>query len=375
MKAFKMTLPIIRNKPMYKELLQTLQSLEIKPRSWDASPDKDIIETPPADENTIQAFLLGLFKTDFWWFEDTEDEHLGLVTAQQQRDEIIDLASRRFAERCGRSARGESTRTFRLELTPNQDLGGIQETPDQHVPQVLEHLKTHLELHIREPPLTGDNLGLKTWGSAWTMAQLLPELGRYEPLQKLLGIVPSTKGHCRPPIQVLELGAGTGLVGLAAAAVWGVNIVLTDLPMIHDNLEYNVNANMPAISEMSNGHASAEVLDWKDWENALAGWPSKEFEIILAVDPLYDDDHPRLVADTIKHFSKAGRGHLVLTAVPLRDRTTESLCEELDSLMNNNGFEKKCNGENICRDDWESANAKEVMVRWALWLGHDGDVA
>lgn len=171
--------------------------------------------------------------------------------------------------------------------------------------------------------------------------------------------------------------------------------------MIHDNLEYNVNANMPAISEMSNGHASAEVLDWKDWENALAGWPSKEFEvgfecpsrpwprsleplhanprfwvqIILAVDPLYDDDHPRLVADTIKHFSKAGRGHLVLTAVPLRDRTTESLCEELDSLMNNNGFEKKCNGENICRDDWESANAKEVMVRWALWLGHDGDVA
>lgn len=98
-------------------------------------------------------------------------------------------------------------------------------------------------------------------------------------------------------------------------------------------------------------------------------------QVVLAVDPLYDDDHPRLLANTIKHCSKPGRGHLVLTAIPLRDRTTELLCEKLDSLMQSNGFEKGCSGENICRDDWESASAKEVMVRWALWLGHDGDVA
>lgn len=209
-----MTLPNLRSKPTYKDILKTLQSLEIKPRSWDASPDEDVIDTPPVAESTVQAFLLGLFKSDFWWFESTEDEHRGAVTAQQQRDEIVDLASQRFAERCGRSARGESTRTFCLDLAPHQVLGETSETPGQHVPQVLEHPKTHLELHIREPPLTGDNLGLKTWGSAWTMAQLLPELGCYEPLQKLLGNDPATKGHRteRPPIQVLELGAGTGLV-------------------------------------------------------------------------------------------------------------------------------------------------------------------
>lgn len=45
--------------------------------------------------------------------------------------------------------------------------------------------------------------------------------------------------------------------------------------MIHDNLQYNVNANMPAISQMSNGHASAEVLDWSDRDN----WPSRQFEV------------------------------------------------------------------------------------------------
>ncbi len=92
------------------------------------------------------------------------------------------------------------------------------------------------------------------------------------------------------------------------------------------------------------------------------------------MDPLYDYDHPKLLADTIEHFSKRGQGHFVLTAVPLRDKTTESLCREFESLMTANGFENKYNGEDICRDDWESANANEVMVRWALWLGPDGDI-
>jgi hypothetical protein len=164
---------------------------------------------------------------------------------------------------------------------------------------------------------------------------------------------------------------------MAAAALWGVNVVLTDLPVIHDNLLYNINVNLPAISDVSNGSACAEILDWNDHENALQGWPSREFEIILAVDPLYDNNHPQLLADTIKQFLKQGSSHFVLTAVPFRDSTTESLCMELEGLMEGNGFKNIYSGENICRDDWESANAQEVMVRWALWLNPGGlsDVA
>lgn len=45
--------------------------------------------------------------------------------------------------------------------------------------------------------------------------------------------------------------------------------------MIHDNLEYNVNANMPAITQVSNGNATAEVLDWSDPES----WLSRQFEV------------------------------------------------------------------------------------------------
>lgn len=161
---------------------------------------------------------------------------------------------------------------------------------------------------------------------------------------------------------------------MAAAALWGVTVVLTDLPVIHENLLYNVDKNMPVISRVSNGQAFAEILDWNYHGDALRDWPSKEFEVILAVDPLYDDDHPEVLASTIKQFSKRGRGHFVLTAVPLRDNTTELLCLKLEKLMQGNGFENVQGGENVCRDDWESANSSEVMVKWVLWLGPDWDL-
>jgi hypothetical protein len=96
-----MDLPSLRSKPTYKDLLKILISLEVKPRSWDKDPGP--VDQPVLDEDDVQAFLLGLFKTDFWWFEDLKDENFEVITAQQQVDEIVDLASRRLAERCGRS--------------------------------------------------------------------------------------------------------------------------------------------------------------------------------------------------------------------------------------------------------------------------------
>lgn len=98
-----MDLPSLRSKPSYRDLLKILTTLEVKPRSWDNSPTKEPADQTVQDEEDVQAFLLGLFKTDFWWFEDLKNEDVGTITAQQQVDEIVDLASRRLAERCGRS--------------------------------------------------------------------------------------------------------------------------------------------------------------------------------------------------------------------------------------------------------------------------------
>jgi hypothetical protein len=78
---------------------------------------------------------------------------------------------------------------------------------------------------------------------------------------------------------VLELGSGTGLVGMAAAAVWGLDVTLTDLEDVEDNLRFNIQKNFDKVVEVRGGHVSAEVLDWNYLDEALATCPTKEFEV------------------------------------------------------------------------------------------------
>ena len=123
---------------------------------------------------------------------------------------------------------------------------------------------SEIRLTIREPSLTGDNLGLKTWGTAFTMAKKLEEFGIGD-LKHLLD-----RDLDFLDMGVLELGSGTGLFGLAATAIWQVPVHLTDLPEICNNLHFNVNQNHHVVSNKyglhgrySRGKCCVEVLDWK----------------------------------------------------------------------------------------------------------------
>ena len=60
---------------------------------------------------------------------------------------------------------------------------------------------------------------------------------------------------------VLELGSGTGLLGLAAACIWKTKVILTDLPIIMDNLTHNVEANR-STAESCGGYVEAAALTW-----------------------------------------------------------------------------------------------------------------
>lgn len=111
------------------------------------------------------------------------------------------------------------------------------------------------DLVIKEPPLTGDNLGLKTWGSSYVFAQMLHTIGE----SSLSHLVGQSNRQIRPA--VLELGSGTGLLGLAAAAVWRTRVILSDLPEILPNLSYNIEQNRHMIEERG-GTVESGTLTW-----------------------------------------------------------------------------------------------------------------
>jgi len=78
-------------------------------------------------------------------------------------------------------------------------------------------------------------------------------------------------------LSLCRLGSGTGLVGIATAAIWSCSVLLTDLPDIASNLSYNIQKNA-SIVEAAGGTCSSMVLDWANPEGALKDGNEK-FEV------------------------------------------------------------------------------------------------
>uniref|UniRef100_A0A8R1J058 Uncharacterized protein n=1 Tax=Caenorhabditis japonica TaxID=281687 RepID=A0A8R1J058_CAEJA len=75
---------------------------------------------------------------------------------------------------------------------------------------------------------------------------------------------------------VLELGSGTGVCGIALAAL-GADVILTDLPDRLSLLDKNVEANRDLVGN----RAKTQVLDWTN------GKIPDGIDIVLAVDCVY----------------------------------------------------------------------------------------
>lgn len=233
------------------------------------------------------------------------------------------------------------------------------------------------ELTIREPPLTGDSLGLKTWGSSYALARMLHHFAS-GPLSHLL--VPNPKalasGPTPGPVPVLELGSGTGLLGLAAAAIWQVPVALSDLPAIVPNLAHNVDQNR-AVVDMLGGDVSVGALTWgghgEDQVDPDLFGEKNQFKIILVADPLYDDDHPVLLAGAIDEHLVRDADARALVMVPRRDATTIGLISSFRTAMSS---VDRCAGL-VCieegvvssQDDWgdDEDVAEEVECWWGIF--------
>ena len=220
---------------------------------------------------------------------------------------------------------------------------------------------------LHEPSITADNLGMKTWVSSYLLAKRLHSF-----LIPPSDLVPSASKN-NIPLRVLELGAGTGLVGLSFAALWGsaASVHLTDLDPIVPNLAHNVTLNEELLSK-TGASVTSGVLDWS-LETGPLSEDESSYDLILAADPLYSPDHPRWLVQAIGRRLNPGTGSRVIVEMPLRDAYLPQV-EDFKQRMQAIGLRILDQGEEIGYDDWESKDGSslEVCCWWSVWGSGSG---
>ncbi|KIW87069.1 uncharacterized protein Z519_12366 [Cladophialophora bantiana CBS 173.52] len=304
-------LPQLYQRPSASALLHVLDLLSAGAPSFSLSGNAS---RPKVAEQGVPRYLTSIVSSGLGWIEDE-----GL------RDSIWSAASARLSERSGRNAMPSMTRSFEI-------IDG-------------------LTVNLHEPTLTQDNLGLKTWTSSVLLSRRLQQCRKYIPKE-----VP----------QVLELGAGTGLVGISAACIWKTHVVLTDLPEILPNLRRNLEQNRDLIT-VSGGSTESRALDWAD-EMDTPQRNEDKFMVIVVADPIYSAEHPKMLVNTVSRWIRGLPEARLVVELPLRDRYDEER-KNLRDLLQQQRFELIVEGTDLGFDDWYQRDGSplEVICWWSIW--------
>lgn len=334
MKQTKLTVPVfdlpqLYQKPTTNALIHALNLLTLEPSSF----ANDDVERAKVHPEGVTTYLTKIISSPLSWIEHDEE-----------REAVLNQASHCLAQRSGRTAMGDMTRVF-----PTLTSYGT------------------VDIILNEPGLTGDDLGLKTWSSSFELAKILYTLELPTPTSS------TVTGQFVDEPAVLELGAGTGLVGLAAAAAWSTSVLLTDLPEIVPNLTRNLNDNSNTLAAHG-GMARSGILDWTKPETFLlqaGGLRNTEtkFQTILAADPIYSPQHPRLLVQAAAYWLQKSETARLILAYPVRQAYAPQIVELLD-LLGMAGLEKLEERIVRGRDDWKDEVVHVISVwRWRELAG------
>ncbi len=174
---------------------------------------------------------------------------------------------------------------------------------------------TSFKLHVNTGMLCNDTGG-DAWKGSWALATLL-NLRR----AKLAGK------------RVLELGSGTGLLGISCALSGASSVVVTDLPYVLPLIEKNVNS--AVVQE------TVAVFEW-DWNNPRPVFDSElPFDVIVAADVVYDPEKLESCNSAIRAASDVcAEGGWIYVALSYRSQLESeflsgirqwALVEDLDS--------------------------------------------
>lgn len=273
-----------------------------------------------------------------------------------------------------------------------------------------------LSIHITEPDLKAQGLSLETWAASSVQAGLIQRLTEAQvtfPPELTTAYRGSGSDMTLPQqaqtmIPILELGAGTGMVGISAAVKYELPAVLTDLGPIAPGLAANAALNrdsLPGPRPKSGSGSETETpmmifsgtLDWsqpadlsfyypppsetetetekgttdgtalaaaqKKNQNPFEGTAEKA-HLVLAADTIYSDEHPPLLAATVLHWLRRDHpdARLVL-CLPLRACYLEEL-RDLWRRLEAGGLECVEDGQEMAD---EGVFDDECLCEWSIW--------
>ncbi|KAI8352100.1 putative methyltransferase-domain-containing protein [Blakeslea trispora] len=180
----------------------------------------------------------------------------------------------------------------------------------------------------------GNDLGFKTWGAAPMMAKKL--------LQE--NIIPHLADA-----SVLELGTGTGMVGLVCDYLGAAEVHVTDYhPRVLENVAYNI--------QLNQSRARVSQLDFVEVAlDQAVEWQDRTFDVVIASDLLYEMEHAEHLPLAIDRLMK----NEFYFMIPLRDTHWEEV-SRFEQKMKEIGL--------ICKKTQDSQHEEEEgMIRFRYY--------
>ncbi|KAJ5824214.1 hypothetical protein N7447_006554 [Penicillium robsamsonii] len=210
---------------------------------------------------------------------------------------------------------GAASAPFGPRSTPAEKLvrRQIQYSASESPIQIWEETGNSIARHIWDVPR---DAGLSTVTYLHTICDNIKQTARYgskkgaEPKISALKRLLSTNRN--QPLQVVELGAGCGIVGIALATMLpNCSVILTDLPEVEDIVTRNINA--AQLATMSSLHY--QNLDWDDPPDKLCPQP---IELILVSDCTYNADSLPALVSTLDRMVQTSPEAIILVALKRR---------------------------------------------------------
>lgn len=208
------------------------------------------------------------------------------------------------------------------------DNGSLSPAPLRDgAPELQQYNICSIESTVVIRQLTSQGLSFQLWPAASTFVTLLDNYRRDPSNSPLTATLSSlTKSS---PLNILELGSGTGVVGIVAAITLSANVTVTDLPHVLDNLKFNAEANAEDVAKFS-GKVHVAPLRWGEADDVeLLG---RNVDLILASDVVYHDHLYEPLLKTLR---------LMMTTMQLEGKTLIFLMAHLRRWKKESVFFKK----------------------------------